>query len=221
VPSKIDVVSALKETGVVVVLRVDGQVDLVPVARALREGGIRLLEITMTMPDALECIRATSMGMRGSDFYIGAGTVLDAQTARAAILAGAEFLVGPGFDQGMVDVCHQYGKAVVAGAMTPTEILGAWKAGVDAVKLFPAKNVGGPDFIKAIKEPLPQVEILPTNGVDFQTAAAYIQAGAIAVGVGRIIVGKELIAARDYAAITENARTMIGIIREARAGKRS
>ena len=216
--SKYEVMAGMKETGVVVVLRVEGKVDLAPVAKALREGGIRFLEITMTMPGALDLIRETSQSIKGSDFFIGAGTVLDAETARLAILAGADFVVGPSFDPGMVALCHSYGISVIAGAMTPTEIVTAWKAGVEAVKIFPAKCVGGPDFLKAIKEPLPQVELLPTNGVDFQTAAAYIQAGAIAIGVGKTIVGKELIAKKDYATMTANARKLIGIIQEARSG---
>jgi 2-dehydro-3-deoxyphosphogluconate aldolase / (4S)-4-hydroxy-2-oxoglutarate aldolase len=117
-----------------------------------------------------------------------------------------------------VILCHSYGVPVISGAMTPTEILAAWKAGVEAVKVFPAKCVGGPDFLKAVKEPLPQVELLPTNGVDFQTAGDYIRAGAIAVGVGKQIVGKDLLAKKDYAAMTENARRMTAIVREARGG---
>ena len=214
--SKYEVIAAMKATGVIVVIRTEESADLAPVARAIREGGIRFLEITMTVPGALGLISETARSLQGSDIFIGAGTVLDAQTARAAILAGADFIVGPTFDPQMVELCHEYGVAVISGAMTPTEILTAWKAGVAAVKVFPAKCVGGPDFIKAVKEPLPQVELLPTNGVDFQTAAAFIQAGAIAVGVGKQVVGKELMAKKDYKAMTENARRMIDIVREAR-----
>lgn len=215
---KLELLSALRETGIVVVMRVDGEIDLASVAMALREGGIRFLEITLTMPGALEMIKETTAGLKGSGMFIGAGTVLDAETARAAILAGAEFVVGPNFDQGMVETCHAYGKAAVSGAMTPTEIYEAWKHGADVVKVFPAKNVGGPDFIRAVKEPLPQVELLPTNGVDFETAAAYIKAGALAVGTGKCVVAKELVVARDYAAIAANSRRMIQIVREARGG---
>jgi 2-dehydro-3-deoxyphosphogluconate aldolase/(4S)-4-hydroxy-2-oxoglutarate aldolase len=207
---------ALRETGVVVVLRIEGVEDLAPVAKALCEGGVKFLEITLTMPGAIDLIAQTVRGLKDLDFFVGAGTVLDAETARAAILAGAEFIVGPAFDGRMVELCHSYGVPVVSGAMTPTEAVNAWRAGVDAVKIFPAKSVGGPDFIKALKEPLPQIEMIPTNGVDFQTAAAYIQAGSLAIGVGKCVVGKELVFARDYAAITANARRLIGIVREAR-----
>ena len=219
--SKTEVMAALKETGVIVVIRVEGDVDLAPVALALREGGVRFLEITMTMPNALEMIGATARKLKGSDICVGAGTVLDAETARAAILVGAEFVVGPTFDAPMVELCHGYGVAVMSGAMTPTEILAAWRAGVDVIKIFPAKCVGGPDFIKAVKEPLPQVELMPTNGVDYNTAAAYIQAGAIAVGIGKSVVAKELLAAKDYPAITANAKRLTDIIREARGGKKA
>jgi 2-dehydro-3-deoxyphosphogluconate aldolase/(4S)-4-hydroxy-2-oxoglutarate aldolase len=196
----------------------ENPVDLVDVARALREGGVKFFEITMTIPGALDLIGEAAQRLGDDDLHIGAGTVLDAETARLAILAGAGFVVAPTFDQAVVDLCHAYGIAVMPGAMTPTEILRAWKGGADAVKIFPAHNVGGPDFLKAVKEPLPQIELLPTKGVDFETAGAYIRAGAIAVGVGSALLSKKLLAAKDYAAISENARRMIDIVRAARSG---
>jgi 2-dehydro-3-deoxyphosphogluconate aldolase/(4S)-4-hydroxy-2-oxoglutarate aldolase len=211
-------ISALRDTGVVAVIRTENPVDLGAVAKALREGGIKFIEITMTIPWALEIIKEVARDLRDLDIYVGAGTVLDAETARMAILAGSHFIVGPTFDQGTVDLCHSYGIPVMPGAMTPTEILCAWKGGADVVKVFPAQNVGGADFLKAVKEPLPQIELLPTKGVDFETAGAFIKAGAIAVGVGGALVPKAMMATKDYPAITANARRMIQIVRDARAG---
>jgi 2-dehydro-3-deoxyphosphogluconate aldolase / (4S)-4-hydroxy-2-oxoglutarate aldolase len=215
---KHEVLAALRETGVVAVIRTENPEDLVTVSKALADGGVKFVEITMTIPGALDIIRAAVAALKGSDVYIGVGTVLDAETARAAILAGAQFVVGPTFDPDTVRICNSYGVAVMPGGMTPTEIFQAWKAGADVVKVFPA-NVGGPDFLKTIKEPLPQIELLPTKGVDFDTAAAFIKAGAIAVGTGTCLVNKALIAAKNYAAITDNAKRFIKIVRDARGGK--
>ena len=182
--TKQQVMSSLRETGVVAVIRTESQTDLVSVAKALSDGGVKFIEITMTIPGALDIIRDASAQLKGTDIYIGVGTVLDAPTARAAILAGAQFVVGPAFDAEMIRVCNTYGVVVMPGALTPTEIVQAWKNGADVVKIFPA-DIGGPGYLKAIKEPLPQVELLPTKGIDFSTAAAYIKAGAIAVGSAR------------------------------------
>jgi 2-dehydro-3-deoxyphosphogluconate aldolase / (4S)-4-hydroxy-2-oxoglutarate aldolase len=200
------------------VIRTENPGDLVSVSRALADGGVKFVEITMTVPGALEIIRDAVAQLKDTDVYIGAGTVLDAETARAAIIAGAQFVVGPGFDFEMVRVCNTYGVVVMPGAFTPTEIIQAWRAGADVVKVFPA-NIGGPDYLKTIKEPLPQVELLPTKGVDFETAGAYIKAGAIAVGAGSTFVTKALMAAKDYPRITENAKRFIQIVREAKGGK--
>jgi 2-dehydro-3-deoxyphosphogluconate aldolase / (4S)-4-hydroxy-2-oxoglutarate aldolase len=215
---KYEVLASLRSTGVVAVIRTENPEDLVSVSRALADGGVRFVEITMTVPGALDIIREAVAQLKGADVYIGAGTVLDAQTARAAIIAGAQFVVGPGFDLETVRVCNTYGVVVMPGAFTPNEILQAWKAGADVVKIFPA-NIGGPDYLKTIKEPLPQVELLPTKGVDFDTAGAYIKAGAIAVGAGSTFVTKALLAAKDYPHITENAKRFIQIVREAKGGK--
>jgi 2-dehydro-3-deoxyphosphogluconate aldolase/(4S)-4-hydroxy-2-oxoglutarate aldolase len=190
----------------------------VAVSRALGAGGVKFIEITMTVPGALEIIRDAVAELKNTDIFIGAGTVLDAPTARAAIIAGAQFIVGPGFDLETVRLCNTYGVAVMPGALTPNEILQAWKGGADVVKVFPA-DIGGPDYLKTIKEPLPQIELLPTKGVDFNTAAAYIKAGAIAVGTGSCLVNKSLIAAKQYSAITENAEKFIRIVRDAKEGK--
>lgn len=216
--SKHAVLASLKESGVVAVIRTETPGDLVAVARALHKGGVKFVEITLTVPGALDIIRDAVEQLKDTDVYVGAGTVLDGETARAAILAGAQFVVGPAFDLGLVKVCNTYGVAVMPGAFTPTEIVTAWKSGADIVKIFPG-DIGGPAYLKTIKGPLPQVEFMPTGGVDFDTAASFIKAGAIAVGVGGTLVGKALRAAKDYAQITENARRFSRIVREARETK--
>jgi 2-dehydro-3-deoxyphosphogluconate aldolase / (4S)-4-hydroxy-2-oxoglutarate aldolase len=212
---KHEVLASLRSTGVVAVIRTDNPGDLVAVSRALAAGGVKFVEITMTVPGALEIIRDAVAELKDTDVFIGAGTVLDAPTARAAIIAGAQFVVGPGFDAEMIRVCNTYGVAVMPGALTPNEVIQAWRAGADVVKIFPA-DIGGPDYLKTLKEPLPQVELLPTKGVDFNTAAAFIKAGAIAVGTGSALVNKSLMAAKQYATITENAEKFIRIVREAK-----
>jgi 2-dehydro-3-deoxyphosphogluconate aldolase/(4S)-4-hydroxy-2-oxoglutarate aldolase len=214
---KQEVLTALRASGIVAVIRTENPRDLVAVAEALGKGGVRFVEITMTVPGALEIIRDAVAQLRDARLYIGAGTVLDATTARAAIIAGAHFVVGPGFDPETVKLCATYGVVVMPGAFTPHEILAAWRGGADVVKVFPA-DLGGPDYIKTVKEPLPQVELLPTKGIDSTNAGAYLKAGAIAVGVGGALVSKALIAARDYARITANAEKFSAIVREARGG---
>lgn len=212
---KHEVLTSLRTSGVVAVIRTETPGDLVAVARALSAGGVRFVEITMTTPGALDIIREAVTQLQDAKVFIGAGTVLDAETARAAIIAGAQFIVSPGFDQETVRVCNTYGVVVMPGALTPQEILHAWKHGADVVKVFPA-DIGGPGYIKTIKEPLPQIELLPTKGVDLNTAGAFLKAGAIAVGAGAALVSKALMAAKDYARITENAQKFSQIVREAR-----
>ena len=212
---KQEVLEALRETGIVAVIRTKTPGDLVAVARALSEGGVQCVEITMTTPGALDIIHAAVAELKGTKMFIGAGTVLDGETARAAILAGAQYIVGPAFDLDVIRVCHTYGVAVMPGALTPQEILTAWRNGADVVKVFPG-DIGGPAYIKSIKEPLPQIELLPTKGVDLNTAGAVIKAGAIAVGTGTALVSKALMEAKDYARITENAQKFSQIVREAR-----
>lgn len=214
---KDEVLTQLRQTGVVAVLRTDNPTDLVAVAKALGAGGVKFIEITMTIPGALGIIQEAANQLRDDGMFIGAGTVLDAATARAVILAGAQFVVGPVFDLETVRLCNSYSVAVMPGAQTPTEVFQAWKAGADVVKIFPG-DIGGPDYLKTLKEPLPQVELLPTKGVDFNTASAYIKAGAIAVGTGSALVGKALIAAKDYATITANAKKFAQLVREAKGG---
>ena len=214
---KQEMLAALKASGVVAIIRTETPKDLVGVARALAAGGVRFVEITMTVPGAIDIIRDAVAALAGSGAVIGAGTVLDAATARMAIMAGARFIVSPGFDAETVRLCNLYGTVVVPGAFTPNEIIAAWKAGADVVKVFPA-DMGGPEYLKTIKEPLPQVELLPTRGIDFETAGSYIKAGAIAVGAGSSLVSKVLMAAGDYGKITANAERLVGIVKAARGG---
>lgn len=215
--AKHQVLASLRESGVVAVIRTEDPGDLVAVARALHRGGIKFVEITMTIPGALEIIHEATAQLKDLDMQVGVGTVLDSETARAAILAGAAFVVGPAFDADVVRLCNTYGIVVMPGALTPTEVVNAWKSGADVVKIFPG-DMGGPAYLKTLKEPLPQIELMPTKGVDFETAPAFIKAGAIAVGTGSCLVNKALLAAKDYAQITENAARLARSVREAKKG---
>ncbi len=211
--------SALAEmtrTGIVAVVRAPDSSKLVQVARALCEGGVTCIEITMTTPNALEVIAAAAREV-GDSACIGVGTVLDAETARGAILAGAEFIVGPTFNEEVIRLAHRYSKPVVPGAFTPTEILRAWEAGADVVKVFPA-SVGGPAFFRAIKGPLPHIKLSPTGGVNLNTAAEFIKAGAEFLGVGTELVTKEDVAKGNFDALRERAAQYVKIVREARVG---
>ncbi|HWQ91114.1 MAG TPA: bifunctional 4-hydroxy-2-oxoglutarate aldolase/2-dehydro-3-deoxy-phosphogluconate aldolase, partial [Clostridia bacterium] len=183
--------------------------------RALREGGVQFIEITMTVPGALDVIEKAVGALRKEGVYVGAGTVLDSETARLAILAGAAYVVSPVVRPEVITTCKRYSIPVMPGAMTPTEVLNAWEAGGDVIKIFPA-GVGGPQFFKDLKGPLPHIDLMPTGMVNRETAPKFIQAGACAVGAGTELVGKALIAARDFAKITANAREFITLVREAR-----
>lgn len=213
--NKQEILASLKNTGVVAVIRADNPDDLIDVSRALRSGGVKFIEITMTVPGALEVIKKATDQLKKEDVYIGAGTVLDAETARAAILAGASYIVGPGFNADMVTLCNRYSIAVMPGAITPTEIINAWQAGADVVKIFPA-GIGGPNYFKDLKGPLPHIDIMPTGGVNFETGPAFIKAGACAIGVGGELCGKKLIAEKQFKTITENAKKFIQLVKEAK-----
>ncbi len=211
---KIQVLDELYKTGVVAVIRADQSVTLIQTAEALIAGGVKFIEFTMTIPNAMQIISESTQRLKGQCF-IGAGTVIDSETARTAILAGAQYVVGPSFDEGMVRLCNSYDVMVMPGAYTPTEMLHAWKNGADIVKIFPA-DLGGPTLFKDLKGPFPQIKILPTGGVTFDTAAAFIKAGAYAVGVGGALADKKLIADGNFAQITENAKRFVEIVGEAR-----
>ena len=183
---------------------------------AIQEGGVPVLEITMTVPGAVHVIE-TLAGRFGKDVIIGAGTVLDEATARTCILAGAQFIVSPSLDLPTIQCCRRYAITVMPGALTPTEVVRAWSAGADFVKVFPAGAVGGASYIKALKAPLPQVLLVPTGGVSLKTAADFIRAGAAALGVGADLVDAAALRAGQDSVITERARQFVSIVREARS----
>src|SRR3954471_9925931 len=170
------------EGGIVAVVRAESGESLVKVVKALADGGVTAAEITFTVPDAIEVIRQVRHEV-GDAVVLGAGTVLDPETARAALLAGAEYIVAPTVNLDVIRLCRRYDKAVLPGAFTPTEVLTAWEAGADIVKVFPA-DVGGPAYLKALRGPLPQIRMMPTGGVDLSTAENFLKAGACCLGVG-------------------------------------
>src|SRR5579883_2790337 len=184
---KPEVIRRIKETGIVPVVRAESSDEAMRAVDAVREGGVSILEITLTVPGALRVIEALAARC-GDAATVGAGTVLDAETARACILAGAQFVVSPALDVETIACCRRYGVAVLPGALTPTEVVRAWQAGADLVKVFPCGALGGASYIKSLKTPLPQIEMIPTGGVSLKTAADFIKAGASALGVGADLV---------------------------------
>ncbi len=214
-PRKTDVLSKLKSTGVVAVIRTEQPGDLIDVARALAKGGVLFMEITMTVPNAIQAIKEVVSALK-DEIVIGAGTVLDAQTAHSAILAGAAYIVSPALRPSVIETCRQRDVACMPGAMTPTEVLQAWELGGDVVKIFPA-GVGGPRFFKDLKGPFPHIELMPTGSVNKETAPQFIQAGAYAIGVGGELVNNAMIVSRQFDQITQNARDYIELVKKARA----
>jgi len=211
-----DQIQRIRDTFIFAVIRADSSEQLIDAAQALKDGGCDVLEVTMTTPNAFAVIEQTRAKL-GDDVLVGVGSVLDAETARGAILSGAEFIVSPVTNYGMIEMAHRYDKVAVPGAYTPTEILNAYTAGADFVKVFPA-GVGGPAFIKAIKAPLPQVPLVPTGGVDLDTIQDFIKVGADAVGVGSALVKKDALKSGDMAELTRTAAAYLERIREARGG---
>src|SRR5947209_8530324 len=203
------------DSGIVAVVRSPDSQQLVEAARALADGGVRVVEITMTVPDALDVVRQVRRAL-GDRLLLGAGTILDPETARAALLAGAEFLVAPTVNLDVIRLCQRYDRLVMPGAFTPTEILSAWEAGADIVKVFPA-DVVGPAFFKAMRGPLPQIRLMPTGGVDLTTAAAFLKAGACCLGVGGQLVDPKAVAAGDFGRIRELARQYVAIVEQCRS----
>ncbi len=209
------VLDRILDCGVVAVLRADSSSELLDVSKALREGGVVAIEVTMTVPGALKLIEEAASQMQ--DTIVGVGSVLDPETARSAILAGAEYVVSPILNLDVIQMAKRYGKVVMPGAFTPTEILAAWQAGADVVKVFPA-SAGGPSYFKDIKGPLPQVRLMPTGGVDIKTTPEFIKAGACAVGAGSAMVDKAAVANRDWKKLTETASGFVEAVRKAREG---
>jgi 2-dehydro-3-deoxyphosphogluconate aldolase/(4S)-4-hydroxy-2-oxoglutarate aldolase len=202
------------DCGIVAVIRSPDSAQLIDVARALADGGVTVVEITMSVPNALDVLRQVRQAL-GDRILLGAGTILDAETARAALLAGAEYLVAPTLNLDVIRLCRRYDKLVMPGAFTPTEILTAWEAGADIVKVFPA-DVVGPPFFKALQGPLPQIRLMPTGGVDLGTAAAFLKAGACCLGVGGQLVEPKAVAERNFDRIRDLARQYTTIVKQAR-----
>ena len=202
------------ECGIVAVVRAPDGDQLVEVVRALAEGGVTTVEITMTVPNALDVVRRVRDEL-GDRVLLGAGTILDPETARAAFLAGAEYIVSPTLNLDVIKMCRRYDKIVMPGAFTPTEILTAWEAGADIVKVFPA-DVVGPAFFKAIRGPLPQIRVMPTGGVDLTTAATFLQAGACCLGVGGQLVEPKAIAEKNFDRLRDLARQYAEIVQNFR-----
>jgi len=202
------------EGGIVAVVRSESSEPLVNVIRALAEGGVTAAEVTFTVPDAVEVIRKVRREV-GDTVVLGAGTVLDPETARAAMLAGAEYIVSPTVNLDVIRLCRRYGKVAMPGAFSPTEILTAWEAGADVVKVFPA-DVVGPSYLKALRGPLPQIRLMPTGGVDLTTAESFLKAGACCLGVGSALVDPKAISSNDFARIRDLASQYAGIIRRFR-----
>jgi 2-dehydro-3-deoxyphosphogluconate aldolase/(4S)-4-hydroxy-2-oxoglutarate aldolase len=200
------------DCGIVAVVRSRDSQQLVEVCRALADGGVTVAEITMTVPDALEVVRQVRQAL-GDRLLLGAGTILDCETARAAILAGAEYLVAPTLNLDVIRLCQRYDKLVMPGAFTPTEILAAWEAGADIVKVFPAE-VLGPAFFRAMRGPLPQIRLMPTGGVDLTTAAEFLNAGACCLGVGSQLIDPRAVAERNFDRIRDLARQYVAIVKE-------
>jgi 2-dehydro-3-deoxyphosphogluconate aldolase / (4S)-4-hydroxy-2-oxoglutarate aldolase len=203
------------ESGLVAVVRFADPEPLVRVLGALADGGFTVAEVTLTVPNALEVIREAKRQL-GDRVLLGAGTVLDTETARAAILAGAEFLVSPTVNRDVIQLARRYDKVIMPGAFTPTEILTAWEAGADIVKVFPA-DVLGAGFFKAMRGPLPQVKLMPTGGVDLQTGPDFLRAGAVCLGVGGQLVDPKHVSSGNFTAIRDLAASYVRMVRETRS----
>jgi 2-dehydro-3-deoxyphosphogluconate aldolase/(4S)-4-hydroxy-2-oxoglutarate aldolase len=214
--SRADVLHRIREVGIVPVVRAESADEAGRAIAAIMAGGVPVLEVTMTVPGAVTLIRDLC-GRFGADAVVGAGTVLDPETARACILAGAQFVVSPATNTATIACCRRYGVPIMPGALTPTEVVAAWEAGADMVKVFPCSALGGASYIKALKAPLPQIDLIPTGGVNLQTAADFIKAGSTALGVGADLVDLKALRDGQDALLTERARKLVEIVRTARA----
>lgn len=213
--NKKEVLRRIEEVGVVPVVRASSAEEAMQVIEAIKAGGVSVLEITMTVPRAVRVIEQVA-DRYGAEVVVGAGTVLDPETARACILAGAVFVVSPSLNTGTIELCRRYSVAVMPGALTPTEVVTAWQAGADVVKVFPCGALGGAKYLKSLKAPLPQIEMIPTGGVSLQTAAEFVEAGALALGVGADLVDTKAIRAGQPEKVTEAARAYVAAVRAAR-----
>jgi len=212
-----EVVERIRTGGLVPVVRTTSAEDALAMCQVLHEAGLTAVEITLTVPGAVDVIAAL-VGRFGDRLVVGAGTVLTARSAQACIDAGATFIVSPGLDLPTVAQCRQAGTAIFPGALTPTEVITAWNAGADMVKIFPASAMGGASYIKALKAPLPEVEMLPTGGVSVETVPAFIEAGAAALGVGADLVNLKSLREGRLEIITERAQQYLAVLKTARGG---
>lgn len=210
------VLSFIQDVGIVPIVRTNSAESAIRAVEAIYAGGIRAAEITMTVPGAIKALEKVADKF-GDQLVLGAGTVLDPETARACLLAGAEFLVTPSLKVATIEMARRYSKAICPGALTPTEVLTAWEAGADMVKVFPCGNVGGPKYIKALKGPFPQIDMVPTGGVNLETAGEFLKAGACAVAVGGELVDAKTIAEGRYEVFEQRARQYVEVIARARA----
>jgi 2-dehydro-3-deoxyphosphogluconate aldolase / (4S)-4-hydroxy-2-oxoglutarate aldolase len=213
--SRSDVVAEVEKLGVVAIIRMPDPTALRAVVDALADGGVRALEVTMTVPRAIELIAEIAPTLP-PDFLFGAGTLLDADTTHRAIDAGAQFIVSPVFKPDVIKAAHDHGVPVMPGCFTPTEILGAWEMGADIIKVFPATSVG-PGYLKDIRGPLPHVKLMPTGGVSIDNVGDWLRAGAVGVGVGSALVDTKAIAAKQFNVIADNARRIVANVATARS----
>jgi len=213
--SKDKALSHLRSVGLIPIVRAPSPEDALRAAEAIIEGGINIAEITMTVPNAIRVMERV-VEKFGERVLLGAGTILDSESCRAALLAGAEFIVTPALDVRVVETAHRYSKACIPGALTPTEIVTAWQAGADMVKIFPAGPVGGPQYLKALRGPFPHIDFVPTGGVNLQTTPEFIKAGAAAVAVGGELVELKALREGKLDVITANARMFVEAVRAAR-----
>ena len=214
--AKQETLQTILETGILPIIRTDTAEQALRAAEAVHRAGIKVLEVTMTVPGALRVLEKVADEF-GDEMILGAGTVLDSETARSCMLAGAEFFVTPALNRATIDICNLYSKCIMAGALTPTEALQAWEAGADMVKIFPVGMVGGPSYIKALKAPLPQILMIPTGGVTLANAKAFFEAGASAIAVGSELVDRASLDSGDFSKIERTAKALADIVADYRA----
>jgi 2-dehydro-3-deoxyphosphogluconate aldolase/(4S)-4-hydroxy-2-oxoglutarate aldolase len=213
--NKAMVLKTLTDVGLVPIVRASSSDEALKIVEAIRAAGVSTVEITMTVPGAIKLLESLSSTL-GEKVLLGAGTVLDPETARLAILAGAEFLISPALNLKVIEMTRRYSKVSIPAGLTPTEILTAWEAGADFVKVFPCGTVGGADYIKALKAPFPQIEMIPTGGVSLETAPDFLKAGAAAIAVGGELVDKKAVKEKRWDVITENARKFVDVVARTR-----
>jgi 2-dehydro-3-deoxyphosphogluconate aldolase/(4S)-4-hydroxy-2-oxoglutarate aldolase len=214
--TKQDILRKIREIGLVPVLRAESEEQAIALANAVADGGVTCLEVTMTVPGAVKVIGRLAKDR--PDILLGAGTVLDEESAKACVGEGATFIVSPAFDEKTVSYCRKHDVPVLPGALTPTEIIRAWNAGADVVKVFPASAMGGAKYLKSLKAPLPNIELIPTGGVSVETAADFLNAGAYALGVGADLVNPSAIKSGQPETITAHARKYMEIVKGFQAG---